>query len=92
LRRLDRLVQRLVSLAAGLGAVSIAALLAFPAADRWLPELLAVAATYGIAACGMLPLALWPVPKNRHRNHVPRYTFTGGSRPGDRVNIVLGAR
>ena len=84
-----RLLQRLFVL--GLGAVSVwfVVFVVFKAVDRRMPLVLAVAATYGIAAYVIFPRVIRLGYKLLKRQHVPRYTVTGDGLPGDPVNLVL---
>ena len=61
----------------------------FRLTDRRLPTILALAATYGIAAYIILPRAVRMGLKILQRKRVPRYTVTGDGLPGDPVNLVL---
>ncbi len=89
MRILKLLAQRLLVL--GLGAVTVW-LIAFvfvDVADRRLPLVLAVAATYGVAAYVILPRAIRTGLRILHRGRVPTFTLTGDGLPGDPVNLVL---
>jgi len=88
-RRLILWAQRLLLLAISATAVWLIAYVVFPVTDNHLPWFLAVAATYGIAAYGVLPLAVRLGLKFMQQGHVPAYTLTGDSLPGDPVNLVL---
>jgi hypothetical protein len=57
--------------------------------DRRLPTLLALAATYGVAAYIVLPHLVRMGLKILLRKRVPRFTITGDGLPGDPVNLVL---
>ena len=61
----------------------------FEVTDRRLPTVLALAATYGIAAYVVLPRIVRIGLKILSRKHVPRFTITGDGLPGDPVNLVL---
>ena len=84
-----RLFQRLLIL--GLGAVTVwfVVFVVFREADQRMPLILAVAATYGIAAYLIFPRIVRLGVKLLQRQHVPRYTVTGDGLPGDPVNLVL---
>jgi len=84
-----RFLQRLVIL--GLGALTIwfVVFVVFEEADQRMPLVLAVAATYGIAAYIIFPRIVRFGYKLLKRQHVPRYTVTGDGLPGDPVNLVL---
>jgi hypothetical protein len=88
-RRLRLLLQRALLLGMSAATVWIIAFVVFPVTDNHLPWFLAVAATYGIAAYGVLPLAVRLGLKFAQSGHVPAYTLTGDSLPGDPVNLVL---
>jgi hypothetical protein len=66
------LLQRLLGLGFSALAVWLIAFVVFPAADNRLPWLLAVAATYGIAAYILLPIIVRMAAKLLQRRHVPR--------------------
>ena len=57
--------------------------------DRRLPTVLALAATYGVAAYIVLPRIVRMGLKILLRKRVPRFTITGDGLPGDPVNLVL---
>jgi hypothetical protein len=57
--------------------------------DRRLPTVLALAATYGVAAYVVLPRIVRMGLKILLRKRVPRFTITGDGLPGDPVNLVL---
>jgi hypothetical protein len=84
-----RFVQRLLIL--GLGALTVwfVVFVVFEAADRRMPLVLSVVATYGIAAYIIFPRVVRLGYKLLKRQHVPRYTVTGDGLPGDPVNLVL---
>jgi hypothetical protein len=58
-------------------------------ADQRLPWMLALAATYAIAAYVILPYAVRMGFKILQRRHVPRFTITTDGLPGDPVNLAL---
>jgi hypothetical protein len=89
MRLLKRLLQRLLVFGLGLLTVWLIVFVFFDFADRWLPWLLAVAFTYGVAAYVILPRALRLGLKILHRGRVPSYTITGDGLPGDPVNLIL---
>ncbi len=76
---------------AGLGALSVwlIVFVVFRISDHRLPWTLALAVTYGVAAYGILPLAVRMGLKVLQHSHVPAYTTTGDGLPGDPVNLVL---
>ncbi len=89
MRLLVRIAQRLAIF--GLGAVSIwlIAFVVYDFADQRLPWVIALAATYAVAAYIILPYAVRMGLKVLQQRHVPRYTLTGDGLPGDPVNIAL---
>jgi hypothetical protein len=89
MRLLKRLLQRLLIFGLGLFSVWLIAFVIFDFADQRLPWVLALAATYGIAAYVVLPRAVRMGLKILQRKRVPRYTITGDGLPGDPVNLVL---
>jgi LssY C-terminus len=88
-RRLTLWARRALLLAISAAVVWVIAFVVFPVTEHHLPWFLAVAATYGIAAYGLLPLAVRLGLKFAQAGHVPAYTLTGDSLPGDPVNLVL---
>jgi hypothetical protein len=85
---LKRLLRR--SLVLGLGIFTVWLIVfVFRFTDRRLPTVLAVAATYGIAAYIVLPRIVRMGLKILLRKRVPRFTITGDGLPGDPVNLVL---
>jgi hypothetical protein len=88
-RLLKRLFQRLLIFGLGIFCVWLIVFVVFETADRRLPWILAVGATYGIAAYLILPRAIRVGLKILHRKRVPSYTITGDGLPGDPVNIAL---
>ena len=89
MRLLKRLLQRLLIFGLGLFSVWLIAFVVFDFADQRLPWVLALAATYGIAAYVVLPRVVRMGLKILQRKRVPRYTITGDGLPGDPVNLVL---
>jgi len=88
MRMLMRFLRRLLIF--GLGILSVWLIVfVFRFTDRRLPTILAVAATYGIAAYIILPRAVRMGLKILQRKKVPRFTITGDGLPGDPVNLVL---
>jgi hypothetical protein len=87
-RLLKRLLRRL--LIVGLGILSVWLIVfVFRLTDRRLPTVLALAATYAIAAYIVLPRVVRMGLKILLRQRVPRYTITADGLPGDPVNLVL---
>ncbi|BAQ18746.1 hypothetical protein GL4_3322 [Methyloceanibacter caenitepidi] len=82
------ILQRLAVLA--LGAVGIWLIVnVFQWVDGELPSVLALAATYGLAAYVILPyIVRMGLMVLRHK-HVPSFTLTGDGLPGDPVNLAL---
>jgi len=89
MRRLKRFLQRLIILGLGIFSVWLIVFVIFEFADRRLPWVLALAATYGIAAYVILPRIVRMGLKILQRKRVPSYTITGDGLPGDPVNLVL---
>jgi len=88
MRMLMRFLRRLLIF--GLGILSVWLIVfVFRFTDRRLPTILAVAATYGIAAYIILPRAVRMGLKILQRKKVPRFAITGDGLPGDPVNLVL---
>ncbi len=88
IRRAIRMLQRAATL--GLGVLSIWLVVdVFKFADHRLPTILALSATYGIAAYLVLPNAVRMGLKVLQLQHVPSFTITGDGLPGDPVNIAL---
>jgi len=85
---LIRLLQRLLVLGLGILAVWLIVFV-FELVDRRLQWVLAVAATYGIAAYVILPRIVRMGLKILRRKRIPRYTSTGDGLPGDPVNLVF---
>jgi hypothetical protein len=61
----------------------------FRLTDRRLPWILAVSATYGLAAYIVLPRVVRMGLKILQRRSVPSYSITGDGLPGDPVNLAL---
>ena len=88
MKHLVRLLQRLTIF--GLGALSIWLIVdVFDWVDGELPSVLALAATYGLAAYVILPYAVRMGLKILQHRHVPQYTITGDGLPGDPINLGL---
>jgi hypothetical protein len=88
-RLLIRLLQRLLILGLGILSVWLIVFVIFGIADRRLPWVLALGATYGIAAYIILPRAVRIGLKILQHKRVPRFTTTGDGLPGDPVNLAL---
>lgn len=74
----------------GLGVLSVWLIAyVFEWVDGELPSILAIAATYGLAAYVILPYAVSMGLKVLQHRHVPQYTVTGDGLPGDPVNLAL---
>jgi hypothetical protein len=74
----------------GLGVISVWLIVfVFRWVDSSLPWILAVSATYGVAAYVILPRAVHMGLKILQRRHVPRFTVTADGLPGDPVNLAL---
>ena len=89
MRLLTRLVQRLLVLLLGAVSVWLIVFVVFRIADRRLPWILALSATYGLAAYVILPRVVRMSLKILQRRSVPSFTTTGDGLPGDPVNLVL---
>jgi hypothetical protein len=89
MRLLIRLLQRLLILGLGILSVWLIVFVVFKNADRRLPWVLALGATYGIAAYVILPRAVRMGLKVLQRKLVPRFTITADGLPGDPVNLGL---
>lgn len=89
MRRLKLLVQRTLVAALGLVTVWLILVLFYDVADRRLPLILALAATYAAAAYAILPRAIRLGARILNRGRVPSYTLTGDGLPGDPVNLAL---
>jgi hypothetical protein len=87
-RSLNRLMRRTAVL--GLGVLTVWLIVSvFQGTDSRLPTVLALAATYAIAAYILLPRIVRIGLKILQRKHVPRFTITGDGLPGDPVNLLL---
>jgi hypothetical protein len=86
---LIRLLQRLAIFGLGVLAVWLIVFVVYDFADRELPWVVALGATYAIAAYVILPYAVRMGLKILQRQHVPRFTITGDGLPGDPVNLAL---
>jgi len=89
LRLLFRLLQRLAIFGVGVLAIWLIVFVVYDFADRRLPWVLALGATYAVAAYVILPYAVRMGLKILQRQHVPRFTITGDGLPGDPVNLAL---
>ena len=89
LRLLKRFFQRLLIFGLGIFSVWLIVFVVFEFADQRLPWILALAATYGVAAYIILPRVVRMGLKILQRKRVPRYTITGDGLPGDPVNLAL---
>lgn len=89
MRRLKRWGQRLLVFALGVVTVWLIVFVFFDFADRWLPWLLAITITYGVAAYVILPRAVRIGLYILQRRRVPSFTVTGDGLPGDPVNLAL---
>lgn len=88
MRLLKRFLRRVLIF--GLGVLCVWLIVyVFRLTDRRLPTILALAATYGVAAYIILPRAVRMGLKILQRKRVPRYSVTGDGLPGDPVNLVL---
>lgn len=89
MRLLQRLWRHVLVFLLGIVTVWFIVSVVFRITDNTLPWILAVGATYGIAAYIVLPRAIRLGVKLLHRQRVPAYTTTGDGLPGDPVNIAL---
>jgi hypothetical protein len=87
-RLLKRLLRRVIVLGLGIFTVWLIVFV-FRFTDQRLPTVLALAATYGVAAYIVLPHLVRMGLKILLRKRVPRFTITGDGLPGDPVNLVL---
>jgi LssY C-terminus len=87
-RLLKRLLRRVIVLGLGIFTVWLIVFV-FRFTDQRLPTVLALAATYGVAAYIVLPRIVRMGLKILLRKRVPRFTITGDGLPGDPVNLVL---
>jgi hypothetical protein len=88
-RRLVRLLQRLVILAIGAVSIWLIEFVVFDFADKRLPWVLELSATYAMGAYVILPYAVRMGLKVLQQASVPQYTITGDGLPGDPVNLAL---
>jgi hypothetical protein len=88
-RLLIRLLRRLLILCFGVFSVWFIVFVVFKIADRWLPWVLALSLTYGLAAYLILPRVVRMSLKILQRQRIPSFTITGDGLPGDPVNILL---
>src|SRR6516225_6626230 len=86
---LTRSLQRLLVVAVGVLSIWLIVFVVFRITENRLPWILALAATYGIAAYVILPRAVRISLKILQHKHIPRYTITSDGLPGDPVNLVL---
>jgi LssY C-terminus len=86
---LARFLRRCLVFGLGVLSVWLIVFVVFRIADNRLPWILAVAATYGLAAYVILPRVVRMSLKILKRKRVPRYTVTGDGLPGDPVNLAL---
>ena len=89
MKHLTRLIQRLAVLGLGIVSVWLIVFVVFRITDRRLPWILALSATYAIAAYVILPRVVRMSLKILQRRSVPTFTLTGDGFPGDPVNLVL---
>ncbi len=89
MRLLIRIVQRLAIFGLGVFSVWLIVFVVFDFADQRLPWMIALAATYAIAAYVILPYAVRMGLKILQRQHLPRFTITPDGLPGDPVNLAL---
>jgi hypothetical protein len=89
MRLLKRLLQRLLVVLLGVATVWLILVVFYDVADRRLPLVLALAATYGVAAYLVLPRVVRLGAHILQRGRVPSYTLTGDGLPGDPVNVAL---
>jgi hypothetical protein len=87
-RLLKRLLRRAIVLGLGIFTVWLIVFV-FRFTDRRLPTVLALVATYAVAAYIVLPRIIRMGLKILLRKRVPRFTITGDGLPGDPVNLVL---
>jgi LssY C-terminus len=88
MRLLIRFLRRLLIFALGIFSIWLIVFV-FRFVDARASWILALAATYGIAAYVILPRAVRMGVKILQRKHVPSYTITGDGLPGDPVNLML---
>jgi LssY C-terminus len=82
-------MQRLVIVGLGIFSVWLIVFVIFKHANHKMPLVLALSATYAVAAYLVLPYAVRFGLKILQHRHVPRFTITGDGLPGDPVNVVL---
>lgn len=88
MRTIVRFMQRVAIF--GLGMLSVWLIAdVFEFTDNWVPAILALSITYGIAAYVILPRAVRMGLKILQRQHVPQFTVTGDGLLGDPVNLAL---
>jgi hypothetical protein len=87
-RLLIRFLRRLLIFALGVLCIWLIVFV-FRFVDARASWILALAATYGMAAYVILPRAVRMGLKILQRKHVPSYTITGDGLPGDPVNLML---
>jgi hypothetical protein len=87
-RLLIRFLRRLLIFALGIFSIWLIVFV-FRVVDARASWILALAATYGMAAYVILPRAVRMGLKILQRKHVPSYTITGDGLPGDPVNLML---
>ena len=83
------MIQRLPVFGLGVLSVWFIVFVVFRITDRRLPMILALSATYAIAAYVILPRVVRMSLKILQRKSVPSFTLTGDGLPGDPVNLVL---
>lgn len=88
MRLVVRWLRRLAVLALGIVGVWLIAYV-FRVTDQRLPTVLALGATYALAAYVVLPRVVRMSVKVLKRRSVPSFTLTGDGLPGDPVNLVL---
>jgi LssY C-terminus len=88
MRLLIRFLRRLLIFALGVLSIWLIVFV-FRFVDARASWILALAATYGMAAYVILPRAVRMGLKILQREHVPSYTITGDGLPGDPVNLML---
>ncbi len=88
MKHLIRLVQRLMVLGLGVVCVWLVAFV-FRFSDQRTPTIIALCATYAIAAYVVLPRVVRMSLKILQRKSVPSFTVTGDGLPGDPVNLAL---
>jgi LssY C-terminus len=88
-RHLIRFAQRLAIFGLGALCVWLIVFVVFDFADKQMPMVLALGATYAVGAYVILPYAVRMGLKVLQHRHVPRFTVTGDGLPGDPVNLVL---